>query len=130
MIVVDASAAVALVLGEPTQNVLAAKLSEVSDLERVMSPASYCEFVMALARTYPDPKLVADTFLRDTRVTIFPIDQQQSQLSVHAFLFFGKGRHPARLNLGDCFSYAAAKALNAPLLFVGNDFGQTDVQVA
>jgi ribonuclease VapC len=55
---------------------------------------------------------------------------RHAELAQDAFLKFGKGRHPARLNLGDCFSYAAAKALNAPLLFVGNDFSKTDISVA
>ena len=47
-----------------------------------------------------------------------------------AFLLFGKGRNPARLNLGDCFSYAAAKVVDAPLLFVGGDFAKTDIRAA
>jgi ribonuclease VapC len=71
-----------------------------------------------------------DAWLRDADIVINPIDARQTELARFAFLVYGKGRHPARLNLGDCFSYAAAKALNAPLLFVGNDFAQTDVRVA
>ncbi|HWE06267.1 MAG TPA: type II toxin-antitoxin system VapC family toxin [Rhizomicrobium sp.] len=128
MIVVDASAAVALVLAEPVQGALAEKLA--SSEERAMSPISYSELVMVLSRAHSHPKLIADAFVRDMRVMLLTIDRQQTELAVHAFLLYGKGRHPARLSLGDCFSYAAAKALDSPLLFVGGDFSQTDVLVA
>jgi len=128
MIVVDASAAVALVLAEPTQGMLTQKLAESP--ERGMSPVSYSELVMALSRIYPQPKFIADAFIRDMNVMLLTIDRRQTELAVHAFLLFGNGRHPARLNLGDCFSYAAAKATDAALLFVGADFSQTDVRQA
>eukprot|EP01042_Synura_sphagnicola_P016952 gene16952-21432_t len=59
-----------------------------------------------------------------------PVDDEQSVMSAQAFLRFGKGRHPAKLNLGDCFSYALAKSLNAPLLYKGEDFGLTDIAAA
>ena len=52
------------------------------------------------------------------------------ELATAAFLLFGKGRHPARLNYGDCMTYALAKSLDAPLLFKGDDFGKTDVRIA
>jgi ribonuclease VapC len=128
VIVVDASAAVALLLAEPEQENLAEKLA--ASPERAMSPVSYSELVMVLSRVHPHPKLIADSFMRDMEVTLLTIDQRQTELAVHAFLLFGKGRHPARLNLGDCFSYAAARALDCPLLFVGGDFLRTDVQQA
>ncbi|HEY5236988.1 MAG TPA: type II toxin-antitoxin system VapC family toxin [Rhizomicrobium sp.] len=128
MIVIDASAAVAILLGEKSREELIKKLS--ASTEHTMSPISYAELVMALARTYSQPKAAADTFLAETRISIGTIDQEQSRFAVHAFLFYGKGRHPARLNLGDCFSYAAAKALNAPLLYVGDDFSKTDIRTA
>ncbi|MGH6876673.1 MAG: type II toxin-antitoxin system VapC family toxin [Rhizomicrobium sp.] len=125
MIVIDASAAVALLLAETAQSQLAQKLA--ASAERGMSPVSYAELVMALSKVHPHPKIIADAFMRDMQVALLTIDQQQSDLAVHAFLLFGKGRHPTRLNLGDCFSYAAAKAYNVPLLFIGRDFPQTDV---
>ncbi|HEY1615468.1 MAG TPA: type II toxin-antitoxin system VapC family toxin [Rhizomicrobium sp.] len=128
MIVVDASAAVALILAESAQPLLAARL--VRSPDRVMSPVSYAELVMVLSRADAKPKLLADAFLREAGIGIEPIDQRQTELAIQAFLRFGKGRHPARLNLGDCFSYAASKARDAPLLFVGNDFGRTDVRCA
>jgi ribonuclease VapC len=63
-------------------------------------------------------------------LAVAPIDAAIADAAQEAFLMFGKGRHRARLNLCDCFSYAVAKAMDAPLLFVGNDFAQTDVAAA
>lgn len=128
MIVIDASAVVAILLQEPGYQDLAGKLQSAE--ARYMSPVSYAEAVMALSRSLRDPKFALDQYVRQARIVIREIDAVQTDWSVHAFLQYGKGRHPARLNLGDCFTYAAAKALNAPLLFVGNDFTQTDVRVA
>ena len=63
-------------------------------------------------------------------LTVQTIDIQQQSFALDALLSFGWGRHPARLNLGDCFAYALAKALDAPLLFKGDDFAKTDVTAA
>lgn len=128
MIVIDTSAAAALIFAEPEQQALAEKLAVSPD--RAISPVSYSELVMVLSRVHQDPKFIADSFLRDMEVKLLTIDARQTELAVHAFLLFGKGRHPARLNLGDCFSYAAARAHDCPLLFVGGDFPRTDVRQA
>jgi len=71
-----------------------------------------------------------DLLVGRLRVEIVPVTLAQAELARSAFRRFGKGRHPAGLNFGDCFSYALARALGQPLLFVGKDFSQTDVQVA
>ncbi len=128
MIVIDTSAAVALTTGEPERTVLAKTLAVHRD--RAMSPVSYTELVMVLSRHYSQPKTAADKFIADMHITVLHVDQDQSHQAVHAFLIYGKGRHPAKLNLGDCFSYAAAKALNAPLLYVGGNFAKTDIRAA
>ncbi len=60
-------------------------------------------------------------------ITIVPFSAEQAQLASEAFLKFGKGRHSAKLNMGDCFSYGLAKSTNQPLLFKGNDFIHTDI---
>ncbi len=60
-------------------------------------------------------------------INVEPITDAVGKLAVECFATFGKGRHPARLNIVDCFSYAAAKALGEPLLFKGDDFAQTDI---
>jgi len=62
------------------------------------------------------------------RVTIEPVTRGQITLARQAYRDYGKGRHPAGLNYGDCFAYALAKSLDAPLLFKGNDFAQTDIK--
>jgi len=62
------------------------------------------------------------------RVEIVPVDEDQAQIARSAWRRFGKGRHPAALNYGDCFAYALAKSRSAPLLFVGDDFAQTDIE--
>lgn len=128
MIVVDASAVVAILFREPAHEEMAKKLDQARP--RVMSPVSYAEVTMALSRGLSDPKFIADQYLRQAHVALCEIDSAQAEWAAHAFLLYGKGRHPARLNLGDCFSYAAAKALNARLLFVGTDFTQTDIHAA
>lgn len=69
-------------------------------------------------------------FFRRADITIEPVIVDHGELARQAFLDFGKGRHKAGLNFGDCFSYALAKATGEPLLFKGNDFSQTDIKAA
>ena len=69
-------------------------------------------------------------FLQEAQVTVIPFGEPHWQMAVSAYERYGKGRHPAKLNLGDCFSYAAAKLSDNPLLCKGNDFRQTDVELA
>lgn len=69
-------------------------------------------------------------FLEDWSVEVVPFDERHWRVAIAAFARYGKGRHPARLNYGDCMAYATAKVAGAPLLFVGDDFAQTDVEVA
>ena len=68
-----------------------------------------------------------DAFLRRARVGIEPVTEEQAHLAREAYADFGKGRHPAGLNFGDCFSYALAKSTGETLLFKGNDFSKTDI---
>lgn len=63
-------------------------------------------------------------------IRVVQVDEAMAELAVEAFRRYGKGLHPARLNFGDCFSYALAKHLDCPLLFIGNDFSQTDIRSA
>jgi ribonuclease VapC len=71
-----------------------------------------------------------DTFLAEFSIQIEPVTAEQALLARQAFVLFGKGRHKAGLNFGDCFSYALAKAYREPLLFKGGDFGHTDLEAA
>lgn len=75
-------------------------------------------------------RALVSQFLEHWRVVVAPFDDRHRRVATDAFLRFGKGRHPAALNFGDCISYATAKVAGAPLLFVGDDFAKTDVAVA
>ena len=78
----------------------------------------------------PDAARQAEAFLRAAAVVEEPVTLRQGTLALQAFYDFGRGRHRARLNFGDCFAYALAKAIGEPLLFKGNDFSETDVNTA
>lgn len=128
-IVLDSSVLVAILLGEPgaealSDAVLAAPI-------RRMSAATLVEVGMVMQGRRGDVGArELDLLLAQFSVETVPLTAAHAALARDAFRTFGKGRHPAGLNLGDCFSYALAVALDEPLLFVGDDFGQTDVRVA
>jgi ribonuclease VapC len=128
LIAVDTSAVVAVLLGQPVTEALVAKL-ETSD-GRVISLLSVLEAVMVLSRTTSQPQTVVDGYLLEAKIESCTFDDAQARWARHAFLTYGKGRHPARLNFGDCISYALAKSLQIPLLYLGNDFEKTDVVAA
>jgi ribonuclease VapC len=133
MIVVDSSAVVAVLFGEPPAAALLARLAE--DLDRVMSAASYLETGTVLAGRRQSDRLRAiddlDRFLDEAGIALVPVDAAQARLALHARIQFGRGMgHGGVLNFGDAFSYALARASQAPLLFIGDDFGTTDVTVA
>jgi ribonuclease VapC len=71
-----------------------------------------------------------DLLLYRARIDIVPLDQDQAEIARIAWRRFGKGRHPAALNYGDCFAYALAKSRRLPLLYIGDDFSQTDIETA
>jgi ribonuclease VapC len=127
--VADTSALVAILLGEPTADRLTAALGGARPLR--CSAVSLVEASMVMqGRLGERGERELDLLIARLRVEIVPVTVEQAELARSAFRRFGKGRHPAGLNFGDCFSYALARALGEPLLFVGNDFSQTDVQVA
>lgn len=96
-----------------------------------MSVASYVELsIVVLRQLGVDGLREADTFLRRAGVLIEPVTIEQGEMARQAYHDFGKGRHRAGLNFGDCFSYALAKAMGEKLLFKGDDFSQTDVEPA
>jgi ribonuclease VapC len=70
-----------------------------------------------------------DLFLHRAKIDIVPVDSEQAELARIAWRQYGKGRHPAQLNFGDCFAYALSKISGEPILFKGNDFSLTDVRV-
>lgn len=127
---VDTSALVAIVLGEPDAEQLASVLA-ASAGDLVISAASVVEAgIVAEARLGPDGGRDLDELLAVLAVEIVPVDTEAATLARHAWQRFGKGRHPAALNFGDCFSYALAQQRAVPLLFKGDDFAQTDLRRA
>jgi ribonuclease VapC len=132
MIVVDSSALIAMMLHESLAPVLAAQLA--TDTERVMSIASYLEAgtVLAGRRRHDRSKTIEelDAFLSETGIDLVPVDVSQGRLALRRIVH-GRGMgHGGALNFGDAFSYALAKSLDAPLLFIGHDFAATDITPA
>ena len=128
----DASAIVAILANEPDATQLGAKLS-VSSV-RLTSAIAIFETVLAVARLndvdVERARQVVDRFLHLAEIQIVDITRLEQEAALDAMSRYGKGRHPARLNMGDCFAYACAKTHAAPLLFKGGDFSKTDIAVA
>jgi ribonuclease VapC len=129
---VDASALVAILTREPEAVQLALRLQQ--DRVRYTSPIALYEAALGIARSRRLPVIEAHTlveeFLTGTSVEIVSIIPEIGRRAIAAFERVGRGRHPARLNMGDCFSYACARSLGAPLLCKGDDFPQTDIELA
>ncbi len=126
MIVADTSALLAVVLKEPMADACAAALSSADSI--VLSAGTAVEArVVAMMKDFASP---LEALIASLPITIVTVHESMVDLAVSAYRRFGKGQHPAHLNYGDCFSYAAAKHFDCPLLFIGNDFGQTDVRSA
>lgn len=127
--IVDSSAIIAILRNEP----------EASSLSQALQLGSVCRIS---AVTFVEAGVVADSnqnpvlsrrfddLLREMRVRVETVTPRQAEIARLAYRDFGKGRHKAGLNFGDCFAYALAKDLDEPLLFKGDDFRHTDVEVA
>ena len=125
--IVDTSALVAILYREPEAQAFV-ELIHDADVCRI-SVANYVELSMVVeSQLGPDGVRQAEAFLRRAGVVVEPVTIEHGELARQAFLDFGKGRHKAGLNFGDCFSYALAKRLEEPLLFKGDDFSRTDIQ--
>jgi ribonuclease VapC len=128
-VIVDSSAFVAIARGENEQIRLIRALSNAT-VVRVSTP-TWFETSLVLSRMM-GPRL--DVFLagieRQFAVQFVPFSVEHVQVATDAWRRYGKGNHPAKLNFGDCISYATAQLAGEPLLFVGNDFTQTDVVAA
>jgi ribonuclease VapC len=126
--VIDTSALIAVLLREPDASRLMAVFNTMP-LSRI-SAASLLEAGMVMqGRLGNEGESRLDRLLQRLGVEIVPVSREHAEIARAAFRRFGKGRHPAALNFGDCFSYALARALGEPLLFVGDDFSQTDIDV-
>jgi ribonuclease VapC len=132
MIFVDASVIVAMLAPEDDGPAFAARIEGGEGV--LVSPVVIWEAVIALARIRRSPIEVAErsvsAFLEDVAAETIPIDAAIGTEAVDAFARYGKGRHPAALNMGDCFAYACARSRNIPLLAKGDDFTNTDIERA
>jgi ribonuclease VapC len=128
-VVLDTSALLAMLLGEPERDPFIAMLADAEDpliSAATLVEASMVMYVKTGARGVAD----LDELLAAAAVRCVAVDRAQAQIARAAFVRFGKGRAPAGLNFGDCFAYALARAMGRPLLFKGSDFSQTDVTPA
>ncbi len=127
--VVDSSALVSILLEEPEHQRLFDKAAN-AELTIVGAPVAL-ETVMVLSgRSDKDPRFLLASLLRTMAAEIVPFTEEHYDAAVSAFLRYGKGRHPAGLNFGDCMSYALARVSGLPLLYTGTDFSKTDIQSA
>jgi len=127
-LVVDTSAAVAVITGETGGEELAVHLQNA--VVRLMSAAVRVELGIVIeARLWPAGQDVVDRFMRDAKIDIVPVDADLAARAMSGWRRYGKGRHPAALNFGDCFTYALAERTGHPVLCTGDDFAATDVAV-
>ena len=124
--VLDTSALIAVLLDE--SDAVAFRLAIEADPVRLLSAATLVETSIVIeARVGEAGGRELDRLLHKADVEVVAVDAEQAELARHAFRKFGKGRHAASLNYGDCFSYALAESRGEPLLFKGGDFAKTDV---
>jgi len=123
--ILDTSAVVAIVMKEPGHENL---LRKMVDGNPAMGTATLTETAIVLsARLGSDARPLLARFLTEASIAIVPFGEAHYSAAVDAWLRYGKGKHPAGLNFGDCLSYAVARLANEPLLFVGEDFARTDI---
>jgi ribonuclease VapC len=128
--IVDTSALIAILRDEPDAMSYAKAIANAA--VRRISATNYVEAAAVIdASRDPIASRRFDDLLREARIMIEPVTEVQARIAREAYRDFGRGTgHPARLNFGDCFAYALAKAINEPLLFQGDDFTHTDVMPA
>jgi ribonuclease VapC len=127
--VVDTSALVAVLLGEPDAERFAHALGNAP--VRLLSAVTRVELSFVIeGRKGENSRADLELLLRDAGFDIVSITPQQAEIAIEAFRRFGRGRHRAALNIGDCFAYALAAATDHVLLFKGNDFIHTDIRPA
>lgn len=126
--IVDTSAAVAVILSEPESDDLLVCLESAP--ARLMSAASRVELGMVIeSRLGPAGMDVIGRFLRDAEIEIVAVDESTADRALSAWRRYGKGRHRAALNFGDCFTYALAEQTGLPILCTGDDFAATNLPV-
>jgi ribonuclease VapC len=129
---VDASAFCAMLMSEEDAEFFAAKLSGAS--RRITSPMAVWETTVNVSKgldiELETAQLEVEEYLSEFKIENLAIAPETTAIALDAFRHYGKGRHPAALNFGDCFAYACARHHNVPLLYKGNDFVLTDIETA
>jgi len=127
--IIDTSAIIAILFNEDDAPVYARAIARADSCR--ISAATFVEAsIVVEAQTKNAGGRQFDAFIRGAGIAIEPVTEEQAHIARQAFIDFGKGRHPAGLNLGDCFAYALSKATREPLLFKGKDFARTDLSAA
>jgi ribonuclease VapC len=125
-VVLDTSAIVAIHLKEPGHERLIEAI-EGAQLVLVGTPTMLEAAMVLSARLGQDARPLLSAFVRHLRAEVVPFHEDHADAAIAAFLRFGRGRHPAGLNFGDCMSYSVAAVAGMPLLFTGSDFARTDI---
>lgn len=126
MIVLDASALMAIIQGEPEASACREAIEAHDDL--LISAATLTETLIAAAARQLHSEM--NLLVSNLALTILPLTEARAHDAVRAYMSWGKGFHAAKLNFGDCFAYALAREQDCPLLFVGEDFAGTDIEPA
>ena len=127
--ILDTSALAAVFFGEPELELYIQVIHDAPHCR--ISAANFVELSLVVeGQIGPEAGRQRDVFFRRAEIVIEPVTLEQTHLARQAFLDFGQGRHPAKLNFGDCFAYVLAKATGEPLLFKGEHFSKTDVMAA
>jgi ribonuclease VapC len=127
--ILDTSAILAILFEEDDAEIYAQAITRADSCR--LSAATFAETaILVEAQTRNNGGRQLDAFIRRAGIAIEPVTEEQAHIARQAFIDFGKGRHPAGLNYGDCFSYALSKATREPLLFKGKDFAKTDLSAA
>jgi ribonuclease VapC len=128
-VIVDSSAIVAIAMGEKEQVRLIGTLGRASSV-RVAAPTWFEASLVLSNRMGSRLDVFMSGFERQFAVQLVPFDAEHARVALDAWQRYGKGKHPAKLNFGDCVAYAVARVEGEPLLFIGNDFTHTDVAIA
>ena len=127
--VVDTSALVAILKVEPDASTLLSRLGN-SGANRIATTTLLEAQMVVISQLNEAGLAELELLMNRAQIQVVPFNADHMRWALHGWRHYGKGRHRAALNLGDCFSYGLAKALDAPLLFKGEDFQYTDVKVA
>jgi ribonuclease VapC len=128
-LILDSSAIIAILCHEPGCQALLGKIGSARVV--VIGAPTLAETQLALTvKLSRDASALVEQFLVEAQALVVPFGREHISEFFSAFLRFGKGRHAARLNMGDCFTYATAKVARMPVLCVGNDFALTDIAMA